>query len=145
MTVVAQTEEISELAVPISVVQNSEKDIIISLSSEILFDVGQSEIKSAADSTLMRAAYLIKRYPKRKVRILGYTDSTPIHNEAFKDNTALSLARAISVKDFLVEKAGIPAERFSVKGYGAEAPKASNDTEAGRRMNRRVEIVLPKG
>jgi OOP family OmpA-OmpF porin len=60
-----------------------------------------------------------------------------------KSNLDLSQQRAEAVRDFLI-KNGIDAERIEARGYGEAAPVASNDTEAGRQQNRRVEIVFTK-
>ncbi len=141
----AQTEQLSELVPQISVSQDADKDIVISLASEILFDVGRAEIKSRADATLMKAVDLIRRYKDRRVRIEGHADNTPIHNDEFANNVELSEARAKAVKDFFAGKGGVDPARMTAKGYGAAKPKVSNDTPEGRRANRRVEIILLKG
>ncbi len=141
----AQTESLAELVPQISVTQDAEKDIVISLASEILFDVGRAEIKPGADATLMKAVDLIRRYKDRAVRIEGHADNTPIHNDEFANNKELSEARAKAVKSFFADKGGIDPSRMTAKGYGAAKPKASNDTAEGRKANRRVEIILLKG
>ncbi len=143
-TVTAQTEDLEDLSTPLTVSKDAEQDIVISLASEVLFDSGKAVLKDAADDTLLRAAYLIKRYPKRTVLINGYTDNLPIHNAAFADNFALSKARAKAVMDFLAQKAGIESPRMKARGYGDKNPVSSSDDEEGRRKNRRVEIVLLK-
>ena len=70
-------------------VQVEDKNIVISLSSEILFDTGQGVIKALAYPTLMKAVNLIRRYPQRMVRVEGHADNVPINNEQFADNKAL--------------------------------------------------------
>src|SRR5581483_10405906 len=84
-------------------------------------------------------ATLLKDQPGRGIIIEGYTDSTgdPKHNQE------LSERRAQTVRDFLVS-AGVDPRRISVHGYGEARPVASNDTERGRRENRRVEIVVAR-
>ena len=141
-TVVAQTDQLEDLSVPLTVTKDAQKDIVISLASEVLFDSGKATLKTAADNTLLRAAYLIKRYPHRAVLINGYTDNVPIHDVAFKNNKDLSKARAEAVMKFLTSKASIPASRMKAQGFGAKKPIASNDDAEGRQKNRRVEIVL---
>lgn len=72
------------------------------------------------------------------IRIEGHTDKT----DSDSYNLDLSEHRAQAVRDFLIGN-GIGAERITVRGHGEAYPLASNNTEAGRQQNRRVEIVLP--
>lgn len=74
------------------------------------------------------------------VEIAGYTDS--IGADQF--NQALSERRARSVKQYLEQHFTLPAERLIAKGYGKSRPRASNETESGRRQNRRIEVALPQ-
>lgn len=141
--VVAEEQPLATLAAA-APVQETGRGLVISLAAEVLFDTGQAVIKSMAHDTLMRAAGLLKRYPNRKIRIEGHTDSVPISTPQFPNNQALSEARARSVLNFFKEKAGIPAERMAAVGFGETRPVASNATPEGRRQNRRVEIVLLK-
>jgi chemotaxis protein MotB len=76
------------------------------------------------------------------VRLEGHTDSNPIKTARFRSNWELSAARAIAVMEILNERFDLPPERLSVAGYADTAPVASNDTEAGRARNRRVDIIL---
>ena len=77
-----------------------------------------------------------------KVALVGHADSIPIHNKRFQNNWQLSAARSLSLLDILSTRYGIPESRLSVQSYGSYNPKDSNDTEAGRAENRRVEILL---
>lgn len=143
VTVTAETETLQELTPQMTVTQ-TQGDLVIALSSEVLFDTGQSVVKTQAYTTLTKAVHLIRRYPRRKVRIEGHADNVPIRNAQFKDNLALSEGRAKAVLDFFAEKGSIDRARMSSQGFGDAKPKASNDTEEGRRINRRVEIILMK-
>jgi outer membrane protein OmpA-like peptidoglycan-associated protein len=73
------------------------------------------------------------------VEIAGYTDS--LGSDRF--NQVLSERRALSVKLYLEQHFTLPAERLLAKGYGKNRPRASNETESGRRQNRRIEVALP--
>ncbi len=75
--------------------------------------------------------------PNIEILIEGHTDNVGTH----PINDALSLKRAESVKGYLV-KQGIPAKRVSTTGFGERKPLASNNSEFGRRLNRRTEIVI---
>ncbi len=79
----------------------------------------------------------MKKYPENVLNIQGYTDDTGTS----RVNEKLSDARAEAVKSQLVA-AGIPAEVIKTEGLGPAHPVASNDTPAGRRQNRRVEIEI---
>jgi flagellar motor protein MotB len=76
------------------------------------------------------------------IRVIGHTDNIPTGSTSrFPSNEALSLARATSALSYL-SSVGVPAERLAASGVADAYPIASNDTEAGRLANRRVEIVL---
>ncbi|MFH1782408.1 MAG: OmpA family protein, partial [Candidatus Omnitrophota bacterium] len=79
------------------------------------------------------------------IGIEGHTDNEPIKYSGWKSNWELSTARATSVLHYIVDERGIAPERVSATGHGEFKPVSSNDTEDGKRQNRRVEIVvLPK-
>ena len=83
--------------------------------------------------------------PDLNIGIEGHTDNEPIEYSGWKSNWELSTARALSVLHYLADQEGIAPQRLSAVGYGEYKPVASNDTKEGRRLNRRVEIViLPK-
>tara|TARA_R110000868_G_scaffold68720_5_gene203270 strand:- start:11489 stop:12829 length:1341 start_codon:yes stop_codon:yes gene_type:complete len=105
----------------------------------ILFDTGKSSIKAESTSVMVDIITILKEYPNSKFTVEGHTDSVG----SAKLNQSLSESRALSVKEFLVEK-GIEEFRLSAIGYGEEKPMASNSTRAGRTQNRRVEINLVK-
>jgi chemotaxis protein MotB len=77
-----------------------------------------------------------------KVALVGHADSVPIHNQRFQNNWELSAARSLSLLELLRTRYGISESRLSVQSYGSYNPKDSNETEAGRAENRRVEILL---
>ncbi len=103
----------------------------------ILFDTGKASIKDASEAVLVNITAILKEYPNSKFHIDGYTDSTG----GAKLNKTLSEKRASSVTDFLIAN-GIAADRLNSRGYGEESPIDNNNTRAGRRNNRRVEVVL---
>jgi outer membrane protein OmpA-like peptidoglycan-associated protein len=105
----------------------------------ILFDTGKSSIKAESTSVMVDIITILKEYPNSKFTVEGHTDS--VGSE--KLNQSLSESRALSVKEFLVDK-GIEEFRLSAVGYGESKPMATNNTRAGRAQNRRVEINLVK-
>src|SRR5690606_38497047 len=104
---------------------------------DILFEFGKSELKDGAERTMQKLAEFINKNPKVNLVIEGFTDS--VGSETF--NLKLSEERANAVRDAMLEN-GVEAGRMSTKGMGEQFPVASNDTDAGRSKNRRVEILL---
>jgi chemotaxis protein MotB len=76
------------------------------------------------------------------IRIEGHTDNLPISSSDFPSNWELSAARATNVVRFLLKEDGLPPDKISEAGYGEFRPIATNDSEAGRSRNRRVDIVI---
>ncbi|MFT5736590.1 MAG: outer membrane protein OmpA-like peptidoglycan-associated protein [Maribacter sp.] len=105
----------------------------------ILFDTGKSSIKAESTSVMVDIITILGEYPTAKFTVEGHTDSVG----SAKLNQSLSESRALSVKEFLVEK-GIEEFRLSALGFGEEKPMATNNTRSGRKQNRRVEINLVK-
>ncbi|HEU0199147.1 MAG TPA: OmpA family protein [Burkholderiaceae bacterium] len=101
------------------------------------FDVGREYLNPGAARSLDPLAEFLRAHPQRRVRIEGFTDSTG----TVETNLQLSLARANEVRDALVRR-GVAANRIQTVGHGPAAPIASNATAAGRRMNRRIEVVI---
>ena len=112
------------------------------LVGSIKFEIGSADLRPPSIPALAAIAKELKEYPHQRIKIVGHTDNRRIQTPEFPNNQALSLARAKVVRDFLVETGGIESERILVEGRGASQPVASNDTVAGRSMNRRAEIFL---
>jgi len=113
-----------------------EVEAVISLDN-VHFDFDKATLRPEGFVILDKAAALLQQHERVVVEVAGHTDS--IGTEAY--NQGLSERRATTVKDYLVSK-GIKASRMTVKGYGEAQPVASNDTEEGRAMNRRVELIV---
>ncbi len=107
------------------------------IKKRINFKVGKADLLASSFSLLDEIAQVIQQNEVKKLLIAGHTDST--HNEDY--NLRLSLARANSVKNYLVSK-GISEDILTTQGFGKRKPMASNATEAGRRENRRVEFFI---
>jgi OOP family OmpA-OmpF porin len=105
---------------------------------KINFDFDKSNIKPQYHQELADFAAFMKQYPGVAVEIDGHTDSKG--SDAY--NQKLSERRAASVRDYLITKFGMNASLLSAVGFGEVKPVASNDTEAGRAENRRIEAVL---
>jgi outer membrane protein OmpA-like peptidoglycan-associated protein len=103
----------------------------------IYFDTGKADIKPESDATLKEIAKLLQADPRLKLYVVGHTDN----QGALDMNMDLSRRRAEAVLSALTTKYAVPAVRLRAYGSGPYAPVASNDTEAGRAKNRRVELV----
>ncbi len=105
--------------------------------NNIFFEHDKSKLTEGSKGELNQVYSFLKKYQSLKIELAGHTDSTG----SKQYNKKLSLARAKSVKQFLVEK-GIKQERIRVAGYGENRPVATNSTKKGREQNRRVEFEI---
>jgi chemotaxis protein MotB len=117
------------------------RGLVISLPQAILFPSGEDHVMPTALPVVSQIAEVLNSVPN-KVALVGHADSIPIHNKRFQNNWELSAARSVNLLEVLSARYGISESRLSVQSYGSNAPKDSNDTEAGRAENRRVEILL---
>lgn len=114
-----------------------DESLKIDVSSEVSFDFGKADLKPAFTPTLDKVADLLHRYDRTVVHVIGHTDN--IGSEAY--NQRLSEQRAESVVNYFSRK-GIAWQRLVTEGRGMREPRASNATEAGRQLNRRVELLI---
>ncbi|MEO5596342.1 MAG: DUF4892 domain-containing protein [Lysobacteraceae bacterium] len=103
----------------------------------IFFDTGKSVVKSESKPTLEQIAALLKSQPTLKLGVVGHTDNVG----GAPSNLSLSKRRADAVANALIEDYGVDAARLTPSGAGMGTPVGSNDSEAGRAKNRRVELV----
>jgi len=103
----------------------------------IYFDTGKSTLKPESDPTLQEVAKLLKSNPNLKLYVVGHTDNVGV----YESNMMLSVERALAVVNTLVSKYTINAARLTACGDGPTSPVATNDTEEGKALNRRVELV----
>jgi outer membrane protein OmpA-like peptidoglycan-associated protein len=103
----------------------------------ILFDTGKADVKPESAPALKEVAKLLKQNPRLKVYVVGHTDNVG----ALAANIDLSKRRAASIVQSLTTQYGIPAAQLQSFGAGPYAPVASNSSEDGRTLNRRVELV----
>jgi len=118
------------------------RGLIITLASDnLLFDVGEAQVRAPALTILDRVAGLLRDLPNLIV-IEGHTCSLPISTGRFPSNWELSAARACAVVRYLTDRWAIQPERLAATGYASSRPVAPNTTEDARALNRRVEIVI---
>ncbi|MBN2060438.1 MAG: OmpA family protein, partial [Deltaproteobacteria bacterium] len=111
--------------------------IALTFKGDVTFDTNSAVVKPGLYSEIDRVAGVLRRYPETLIRVEGHTDS--VGTEEY--NLDLSIRRANSVRDLIVQR-GINASRIQPVGFGETTPVATNDTEAGRQLNRRVEIKI---
>ena len=115
-----------------------DRGVMIWLPDNVLFEFGKADINvTAAAPYLDRVATLLRNKTARAVSLEGHSDSVG-RDEA---NLALSEKRALSVRNELLLR-GIPADRLNTVGYGETRPLAPNDSDTGRKLNRRVELII---
>lgn len=131
----ALAEEQRQNAIEIQRLQD--ETLKIDIASEVSFDFGSAAIKPAFRPTLDKVGDVLQRYDRSIVHVVGHTDS--VGSEAY--NQRLSEQRAQSVVDYLAGT-GVPRERLRAEGRGELEPRDSNATEAGRQLNRRVELFV---
>jgi chemotaxis protein MotB len=113
------------------------------LTDRVLFDSGQANLKPVGLPLLGEIANLLNVDRRHPIVVEGHTDNVPISSAQFPTNWELSTARATTVVRFLISR-GVTRNRLAASGYADLHPVASNATDAGRALNRRVEIVLQR-
>lgn len=119
--------------------------VFVSLSDKMLFKSGSYVISDKAGDVLNKLSTILNDYKDYDILIEGHTDNVPITNSCVKDNWDLSAMRANTIARYFQNNMGINPSRITAGARSEYVPKASNDTEAGRSINRRTEvIILPK-
>lgn len=121
----------------VDVTQTADNQLKLNIPSDISFDTGRADIKANLRPILDQFAQGLTGQPNTEIRIVGHTDSTG--SDAI--NNPLSVNRAASARDYLVSR-GVDSRRIQIDGRGSREPIASNNTDAGRAKNRRIEIFL---
>lgn len=120
-----------------------EVDVVVSdelkMELRVFFDNDKSNIKAQYQSEIAKVAEKMREYPNAGARVEGHASKT---GPSARYNQRLSEARAVAVKSMLTNEFGIAPNRISTVGYGYDQPIASNDTEEGRAMNRRVYAII---
>ena len=119
--------------------------VAIRLGSGDLFAPGSAKLSREGADKLTRLGKIIKDFDDRSIVVEGHTDNVPIGpdlKQRFESNWELSVARSATAVRHMQWQAGIKPGRMTATGYGEYYPIASNDTQAGKRLNRRVDIIL---
>jgi chemotaxis protein MotB len=125
---------------PVTITEN-ERGITVHIMEELLFASGSADLKQSSLVTLDTLAAVLRTLPN-DLRVEGHTDNVPISTTQFPSNWHLSVARALNVAYYLIERHNLKQERVSVVGYSEFQPLVPNDNAANRAKNRRVDIVI---
>lgn len=131
-----QAKEIDQ-SIPGAKVERVGEGIQVTFESGLLFDFDSDRIRPDAAKNFQELANSLKKYGNSNLLIVGHTDSQG--DDAYNMN--LSLRRANSASAYL-QSLGVPASRISTAGRGESEPVATNDTDSGRQLNRRVEVAI---
>jgi chemotaxis protein MotB len=144
-----QDELVSELKNEIAdktvQVERIRDQLRVDLVDEVLFDSGEATLKPAGIAVFGKIGTVLAKAKDRRVEVQGHTDNVPITGalaKRFPTNWELSAARATNVVRFLQDQAKLDPTRLSASAHAEFQPRGPNDSEAGRRKNRRIEILL---
>jgi outer membrane protein OmpA-like peptidoglycan-associated protein len=126
-----------EIAIPGAVVQRVGEGLVVTFASGLLYDFDSDAIRPDAAQNLQSLAASLQKYSNTEVLIVGHTDAvgTAEYNQDLSTRRAGSAARYLAMQ-------GVAGSRIHVSGKGEMEPVASNDTEAGRQANRRIEVAI---
>jgi outer membrane protein OmpA-like peptidoglycan-associated protein len=116
--------------------QETARGLVVTLG-DVLFEVDRAELKPGAARNLDKLVSALRDNVDTRIAIEGHTDATGSREH----NVDLSQRRAEAVQDYLVSH-GVSASRVTARGLGPDFPVASNNSDAGRQQNRRVEVVV---
>lgn len=115
--------------------------IVINLPNNVLFKSGSANLNPEGNNALTEIAAALSQFSDRRFQIEGHTDDKPIKSARFPSNWELSTSRALNVVHLLTEM-GVAPENISAAGFGEFRPRADNESNEGRKLNRRIEIIM---
>jgi outer membrane protein OmpA-like peptidoglycan-associated protein len=126
-----------KLEIPGATIERVGEGITVTFASGLMYDFDSDGIRAEAGVNLQNLAASLKKYPNTSLLVVGHTDA----QGATSYNQDLSRRRADAAMNYL-DRYGVTASRVSASGRGEMEPVASNDTEAGRQLNRRIEVAI---
>lgn len=124
-------------------VEENERGVTIHILEDIMFKSGSADLNEGSLEVLGRLASILKMLPN-DIRIEGHSDNIPINTASYPSNWHLSVARALNTAYHLITMEKLPADKISIVGYSEFKPLTSNESEEGRKLNRRVDLVIIK-
>ena len=124
-------------------VRLSDRGLVITITADELFTSGSADLTQGAKALLDKIFNIIAdRFGSNYIYIEGHTDNQSLAVFEWKSDWDFSFARALSVVQYFSEKKHMDPLRLSASGFGQYRPRQSNETKEGRRLNRRMEIVI---
>ena len=126
-------------------IREFEEMLTITFVDRVLFDFGKATVTSEGRKVLAKVGNVLRNAQGMKIRVVGHTDNVPIRREyryRFPSNWDLSSARAAAVVRYFQREGGLDPKCLEAVGRSFYEPVASNETEAGRAQNRRVEVII---
>ena len=120
-----------------------ERGVIVRINEGMLFGAGSSDLKDGSIPVLDEVVVAIKEL-KKEVRVEGHTDNIPISTPDHPSNWDLSTERSLNILKYFTESHEYDPKMIGATGYGEHRPISTNDTPRGRKMNRRVDILILK-
>ncbi len=117
-----------------------ERGLVVSIQETLLFESGSAVITARARDILEKISTVLGVAPNQ-IKVEGHTDNLPISTPQFPSNWELSVIRSTNVVQIL-QRDGISPDRLSATGYGEYRPITSNETDAGRGKNRRIDLII---
>lgn len=113
------------------------ENLKITMNSEVSFDFNSAAIQPAFTHTLDKVNDVVARYSRTSIHVVGHTDS--VGSAAYNQNLSEDRAKSVA---WYMEDGGVAPSRITTEGRGESQPRATNETEAGRQLNRRVELLI---
>jgi outer membrane protein OmpA-like peptidoglycan-associated protein len=134
-----QTQQLKKQLSELKAQQTNRGNVMLTVP-DVMFATNQATLAPGAMLAIDKPGDILKQNPNEKVYIEGHTDNTG----SAQYNQQLSTARANAVREALIQQ-GVSPDRITAQGLGESFPVATNETQAGRQMNRRVDIVITGG
>lgn len=115
--------------------------MVVQLATDVLFASGSADLSRGGKDAITEVTAILASIPDRSFQVAGHTDNVPIHSSRYRSNWELAFDRAITVVRTMMD-GGMPSPRISATSYGEFRPTASNDTDEGKALNRRIEIIV---
>lgn len=113
------------------------ENLKITMNSEVSFDFNSSRLQPAFERSLDKVSGILNRYPRTSIKIIGHTDN--VGSEVYNQQLSEKRGKAVG---FALEDRGVASGRIITTGRGESQPRTTNSTEAGRQLNRRVEMLI---
>lgn len=119
-----------------------DEGLMLTVLDDAFFDSGSAIVREEDYDLAKEISSLLVMETDREIVVSGHSDNVPIHNNEFESNWELSVMRAVNFMKILLVNNELDPMLFSAKGFGEFKPIASNNTVEGRKMNRRVEVLI---